>query len=78
MIAMPALYTELVKSSTGVLLQVVELHAPWSMELYRPSDDQQEPEWECKGCDVEGLGAESPSWPCRTVTLIARGLDVGR
>lgn len=27
--------------------------------------------WDCAGCDYSGWESEPPSWPCRTVLLIA-------
>lgn len=34
--------------------------------------------WTCPGCDMDGMEAEAPEWPCRTVELVAahHGVDL--
>lgn len=46
--------------------------------LHDPIQQRGYSELTCAGCDTDGAEAEAPTWPCRTVTLLAEthGLDM--
>lgn len=56
---------ELLATATGTVKAVLDLH----------STDKYE---ECHGCDYGGYEGDRPSWPCRTVELIAESLREGK
>jgi len=53
-----------------VLADLVELHKPQA--VCYPAAIR----WECLGDEFDGYEAEPPDWPCETVWIIARHLDV--
>lgn len=55
------------------LRAVVELHAP---QMIYPSGGSVGKVPLCFGCELGGHGAEHPEWPCGTVKVIARELQV--
>lgn len=59
-------------STDGVLRAVVELHAPTGG---RQIGDRVWG-WKCGGCEFDGWEAESPDWPCATITTITGMLAV--
>lgn len=52
---------DLLATATGTVKAIVELH---SVDKYD----------ECTGCDFGGWEGDKPSWPCRTIDLIAEEL----
>lgn len=58
-----ACHQRIVEAAAGnaPVLAVLDLHKPHIDGGYR----------ECDGCDFTGYEAERPSYPCRTVTLLA-------
>ena len=53
---------DLLATATGTVKAIVELHSV---------DGKYD---ECKGCDFGGYEGDMPSWPCRTIELIAEEL----
>jgi hypothetical protein len=50
-------------AETRLLLALLKLHEPrWVGYGTR---------YECRGCEFQGYEAESPDWPCETVTVVA-------
>lgn len=58
---------DLLATAPDILKPIIELHSPTACEYFQYFP-------ECEGCDYGGYEGDKPSWPCRTIELIAERL----
>lgn len=68
----PPLYRRLLESAAGnpLALALLELHKP--KQRYDHSAEY----WDCLGDEFGGYDGERPDWPCETVSVVTKHLDV--